>query len=195
MASTTSPFSILASQNPNSSVANDTEKQLFILKQPTYMIAIYSVAYSVVFFCALFGNLMVVTVVFRNRAMRTVTNCFIVNLAVADILVAVFNLPITLLSNLYLGKYVKQVVKFSVYKRKICYHSQQWIYFFVQHNRLDYIIYLYSALNFRCISFRQFKYAQASTFCNICNVYEIALMKNEFYFDYNIQNIHDTGFA
>lgn len=120
MASTTSPFSILTSQNPNSSVANDTEKQLFILKQPTYMIAIYSVAYSVVFLCALFGNLMVVTVVFRNRAMRTVTNCFIVNLAVADILVAVFNLPITLLSNLYLGKYVKQVVKFSVYKRKIC---------------------------------------------------------------------------
>ena len=44
--------------------------------------------------------------------------------------------------------------------------------------------------NFRCISSRQFKYAQASIFCNICNVNESALMKNdEFYFDYNIQKV------
>lgn len=101
----TLPFKNFTFQNSNNSVSNVSVKQLFILKQPTYMIAIYSIAYSVVFLCALFGNLMVVTVVFKNRAMRTVTNCFIVNLAVADILVAVFNLPITLLSNLYLGKF------------------------------------------------------------------------------------------
>lgn len=104
MTSTQSYFDQGLFQNQNSSTSNFTEKQLFILKQPTHMIAIYSIAYSIVFLCALFGNLMVVTVVVRNRAMRTVTNCFIVNLAVADILVAVFNLPITLLSNLYLGK-------------------------------------------------------------------------------------------
>lgn len=101
----TLPFKNFTFQNLNNSVSNVSVKQLFILKQPSYMIAIYSIAYSVVFLCALFGNLMVVTVVFKNRAMRTVTNCFIVNLAVADILVAVFNLPITLLSNLYLGKF------------------------------------------------------------------------------------------
>lgn len=101
----TLPFKNFTFQNLNNSVSNVSVKQLFILKQPSYMIAIYSIAYSVVCLCALFGNLMVVTVVFKNRAMRTVTNCFIVNLAVADILVAVFNLPITLLSNLYLGKF------------------------------------------------------------------------------------------
>ncbi|XP_062585995.1 neuropeptide SIFamide receptor-like [Saccostrea cucullata] len=90
-------------QGPGGNASNISVKHLFILKQPMYMIAIYSIAYCVVFLCALFGNLLVVTVVFRYKAMRTVTNCFIVNLAVADILVAVFNLPITLLSNFYLG--------------------------------------------------------------------------------------------
>lgn len=109
----TLPFKNFTFQNSNNSASNVSVKQLFILKQPTYMIAIYSIAYSVVFLCALFGNLMVVTVVGKNRAMRTVTNCFIVNLAVADILVAVFNLPITLLSNLYLGKfYIIYIFKF-----------------------------------------------------------------------------------
>ncbi|KAK2158720.1 hypothetical protein LSH36_165g07000 [Paralvinella palmiformis] len=37
--------------------------------------------------------------------MHTVTNYFIVNLAIADILVCIFCLPITLLSNLYTGKW------------------------------------------------------------------------------------------
>ena len=83
---------------------NDTIKQYDLLKQPVHMIVIYAIAYSIVFLSALFGNILVVTVVYRNATMHTVTNYFIVNLAVADILVALFCLPITLLSNLYTGK-------------------------------------------------------------------------------------------
>lgn len=75
------------------------------LKQPLELIIIYSIAYSVVFLFALFGNLCVIAVVWRNRRMHNVTNFFIVNLAVADVLVAVFVVPITLLTNLYSGKY------------------------------------------------------------------------------------------
>jgi len=50
------------------------------------------------------GNSLIVWIVLCNPRMRNVTNYFIVNLAVADILVCVFCLPITLLSNLFSGK-------------------------------------------------------------------------------------------
>lgn len=46
--------------------------------------------------CAIVGNVMVVLTVFRHRGMRTRTNMFIVNLAVADILVAVLDMPVSL---------------------------------------------------------------------------------------------------
>ncbi|XP_065167250.1 orexin/Hypocretin receptor type 1-like [Atheta coriaria] len=50
----------------------------------------------VVFVVGLLGNTLVCVAVYRNCAMRTVTNYFIVNLAVADFLVILFCLPPTL---------------------------------------------------------------------------------------------------
>ena len=75
------------------------------IKQPVHMIVIYSIAYSVIFILGIIGNSFVVSVVYRNARMHSVTNYFIVNLAIADILVCLFCVPITLLSNLYTGKY------------------------------------------------------------------------------------------
>lgn len=65
------------------------------------MTAFYCFGYTLVFLVGLVGNLLVVSVVCRSPRMRNVTNYFIVNLAVADILVLVFCLPATLLSNIY----------------------------------------------------------------------------------------------
>ena len=42
--------------------------------------------YVPVFAIAFFGNLLVLLVVLPNRHMRNITNCFIVNLAIADLL-------------------------------------------------------------------------------------------------------------
>ena len=42
--------------------------------------------YVPIFLIAFFGNILVLVVVIPNRHMRSVTNCFIVNLAVADLL-------------------------------------------------------------------------------------------------------------
>jgi len=44
------------------------------------------VGYAAVFLLSLAGNLLVLVVVLSNRAMRTTTNYFLVNLSVADLL-------------------------------------------------------------------------------------------------------------
>ncbi|KAH1022567.1 hypothetical protein HUJ04_011949 [Dendroctonus ponderosae] len=69
------------------------------------MTAVYCIAYLLVFAIGIVGNFFVIAVVFRSPRMRTVTNFFIVNLAVADILVIVFCLPATLMSNIFVRKY------------------------------------------------------------------------------------------
>ncbi|CAH1958730.1 unnamed protein product [Acanthoscelides obtectus] len=53
--------------------------------------------HCVVFLIGLVGNSLVCVAVYRNHTMRTVTNYFIVNLAVADFLVILFCLPPSLL--------------------------------------------------------------------------------------------------
>ncbi|XP_061508462.1 neuropeptide SIFamide receptor [Anopheles gambiae] len=92
-------------QSPNVAVGNDTagpfeEYELFYRHSYT-MTAVYCVAYFIVFIVGLVGNSFVIAVVFRAPRMRTVTNFFIVNLAVADVLVIVFCLPATLMSNIF----------------------------------------------------------------------------------------------
>jgi hypothetical protein len=69
------------------------------------MSIVYFVAYCLVFVVGLIGNSFVIAVVYRSPRMRTVTNFFIVNLAVADVLVIVFCLPATLMSNIFVRKY------------------------------------------------------------------------------------------
>ncbi|KAI0236451.1 Octopamine receptor [Lamellibrachia satsuma] len=49
---------------------------------------------SCIALAALIGNTLVVLSVFTNKALRTVTNCFVVSLAMADLLVAVLVLPL-----------------------------------------------------------------------------------------------------
>lgn len=77
----------------------------FLYRHSLTMSTVYCIAYIIVFLVGLVGNSFVIAVVLRMRNMRTVTNYFIVNLAVADILVIVFCLPATLMSNLFVRKY------------------------------------------------------------------------------------------
>lgn len=50
--------------------------------------------YTIIAFVAVFGNLMVVTAFFINDKLRTVTNYFVLGLAVADILVGAVSVPL-----------------------------------------------------------------------------------------------------
>ncbi|XP_075796937.1 G-protein coupled receptor 83-like [Pelodiscus sinensis] len=58
--------------------------------------ALLIVAYSVIIGISLFGNILVCHVVIKNRRMHSATSLFIVNLAIADIMITLLNTPFTL---------------------------------------------------------------------------------------------------
>ena len=55
-----------------------------------------TIAYFIIMFGSLIGNVLVICVVIINRQMRTVTNYLIVNMAVADLLITAFSMPVTI---------------------------------------------------------------------------------------------------
>uniref|UniRef100_A0A667XW96 Neuromedin-K receptor n=1 Tax=Myripristis murdjan TaxID=586833 RepID=A0A667XW96_9TELE len=59
--------------------------------QPPWRIALWSVAYSTVLTVAVLGNLIVIWIILAHKRMRTVTNYFLLNLAVSDVAMAAFN--------------------------------------------------------------------------------------------------------
>ncbi|XP_032985866.1 neuropeptide FF receptor 1 [Rhinolophus ferrumequinum] len=65
--------------------------------------AMFIVAYVLIFLLCMVGNTLVCFIVLKNRHMRTVTNIFILNLAISDLLVGVFCMPTTLVDNLITG--------------------------------------------------------------------------------------------
>ncbi|CAH0584069.1 unnamed protein product [Chrysodeixis includens] len=67
--------------------------------------AAFCTAYTLIFVVGIFGNALVCYAVIRNRAMQTVTNLFITNLALSDILLCVFAVPFTPLYT-FLGRWV-----------------------------------------------------------------------------------------
>lgn len=79
-------------------------------RYPPVVSVIITIGYTCVFIIGLVGNSFVVCIVYKSPRMRTVTNYFIANLALADILVLLFCLPATLIGNLFIRKYL---VKFS----------------------------------------------------------------------------------
>ena len=64
---------------------------------PTTSEWVFIALHAVVFVAGLVGNALVCVAVYRNHTMRTVTNYFIVNLAVADFLVILLCLPPTVI--------------------------------------------------------------------------------------------------
>ncbi|XP_072939840.1 RYamide receptor-like [Epargyreus clarus] len=76
------------------------------------------VMYGIIFFTAFLGNGLVCIVVYKSPRMKTVTNYFIVNLAVGDILMTVFCVPFSFVSTLILrywpfGGVMCKVVNYS----------------------------------------------------------------------------------
>uniref|UniRef100_A0A336MPB5 CSON002069 protein n=1 Tax=Culicoides sonorensis TaxID=179676 RepID=A0A336MPB5_CULSO len=91
----------------NAAFANDTcgnaTRSDFIDNEAVQ--AVFCVLYGSIFILGIFGNALVCYVVFRNKAMQTVTNLFITNLALSDILLCVLAVPFTPLYT-FMGRWV-----------------------------------------------------------------------------------------
>lgn len=74
----------------------------YYLHQPP-VAAIFIISYFLIFVLCMVGNTVVGFTVMRKKHMHTVTNLFILNLAISDLLVGIFCMPITLLDNIIAG--------------------------------------------------------------------------------------------
>ncbi|VDK32325.1 unnamed protein product [Taenia asiatica] len=87
----------------DSTTAIETSSPTWEFAHSYPIIALLTVSYATIFIAGLLGNFAVITIVLRNHHMRSVTNIFICNLSVADLLVTVFVEPLTLLQNIVVG--------------------------------------------------------------------------------------------
>lgn len=75
----------------------------FYLHKPS-VAAVFTVSYLLIFLVCMLGNGVVCFIVLRRKNMRTVTNLFILNLAISDLLVGIFCMPTTLVDNIITGQ-------------------------------------------------------------------------------------------
>uniref|UniRef100_A0A8C0M7U3 Cholecystokinin receptor type A n=1 Tax=Canis lupus familiaris TaxID=9615 RepID=A0A8C0M7U3_CANLF len=77
---------------------------LVCLEQPRaakeWQPAVQILLYSLIFLLSVLGNTLVITVLIRNKRMRTVTNIFLLSLAVSDLMLCLFCMPFNLIPNL-----------------------------------------------------------------------------------------------
>ncbi|XP_062612037.1 QRFP-like peptide receptor [Saccostrea cucullata] len=66
---------------------------------PYHLQTIFTVLYATIMVFALSGNTLVIVVILGNKSLRNVTNMFFISLAISDILIAGFNIPVNLLYN------------------------------------------------------------------------------------------------
>ncbi|XP_062706134.1 trissin receptor isoform X2 [Aedes albopictus] len=94
--------------------SNSVQKE-FIFDR-TDVRVIFITLYSLVFCCCFFGNLLVILVVTLSRRLRSITNFFLANLAVADLCVGVFcvmqNLTIYLIESWVFGDFLCKMYQF-----------------------------------------------------------------------------------
>lgn len=76
------------------SMFNSDPAQFDVIKRTPYAITVI-ILYAIVIFLGTLGNSLVVLTVIRTRQMWTATNIFIANLALADVFVCVFDLPLS----------------------------------------------------------------------------------------------------
>ena len=88
-----SDYNTTVNLNVGDNVPDDNSPD-YIMKMLALRVFFYCV-YLLIFIVGIFGNVLVCYVVFRNKSMMTVTNLFITNLALSDILLCVFAVPFT----------------------------------------------------------------------------------------------------
>lgn len=97
--------------NDSLSLLNEDEEKEEVYCSVQYIIytpvskMIFSLLYLIIFCFGFFGNLLVALAVIKSKHMRTVTNYFILNLALSDIVMCLFSVPFTPLQS-FSGKWM-----------------------------------------------------------------------------------------
>ena len=73
-----------------------TQRDILPEELPAALRTFFLVSYTIIILISVAGNSLVIVVVAKNSKMRTVTNTFLVSLAVSDMLIAVVNMPFQL---------------------------------------------------------------------------------------------------
>ena len=98
---------------PNASAVLENKPPFWNLSMTIFL------SFTMVMFmsCAIVGNILVLSVVFRHRGMRTRTNMFLCSLAIADLLCAVVDMPVALVTVIsgdwIFGSYTGAFCKFN----------------------------------------------------------------------------------
>lgn len=80
---------IVSSSDVTNISLDDGNQTTFL--QPGWQIALWAITYLFTVIASIVGNSTVIWIILSHRRMRTVTNYFIVNLAVSDLLMAALN--------------------------------------------------------------------------------------------------------
>ena len=86
--------------NGNGSTLNGTEVNMDDFAMPTYAQVVMILMYTTITVLAVGGNSIVVYIVLAYQRMRTVTNYFIVNLSLSDIIMSCICIPFTFIANM-----------------------------------------------------------------------------------------------
>lgn len=73
--------------------ANSNGSSVVTFDVPTGLICLLAFLYGSISLLAVIGNGLVILVIVKNNRMHTVTNIFIANLAVADVIIGLFSIP------------------------------------------------------------------------------------------------------
>lgn len=82
---------ITTPENVSTIPGNDSHHNLY--EVPTGIICLLAFLYGSISLIAVTGNALVIFIIVKNRRMHTVTNIFIANLAVADVIIGMFSIP------------------------------------------------------------------------------------------------------
>ncbi|KAK3926734.1 Neuropeptide Y receptor type 2 [Frankliniella fusca] len=79
--------------SPNGTLSNDTFLDEPLYAVPFHIVLLLTFFYVSISVAAIVGNGLVLWVVATSRRMQSVTNCFIANLALADVIIGLFAIP------------------------------------------------------------------------------------------------------
>ncbi|EDX02769.1 cholecystokinin receptor type A [Drosophila yakuba] len=110
-------FALGTSSSPSPSTATVSSSSSSSSSSSTGMPVWLIPSYSIILLFAVLGNLLVISTLVQNRRMRTITNVFLLNLAISDMLLGVLCMPVTLvgtlLRNFIFGEFLCKLFQFS----------------------------------------------------------------------------------